>query len=87
MSNAAVETALQNLRPALAADGYDLRVGSVSADRSVEVILEAKPGACLECLSPDEILVQIIDTAVHEQDPGLGSVTLTKVGFETLADH
>jgi Fe-S cluster biogenesis protein NfuA len=88
MENAAVETALDNVRPALDADGFDLKLGSVGSDGAVEIVLEARADACLECLVPDQMLVKIIETAIREQDPGVGQVTLTKSGFEAIAaDH
>lgn len=83
----AVETALEKLRPGLAADGFDLRLSSIAIDGSVEIVLEARPDACLECLVPDEMLVQIIETAICEQDGSLDKVVLTKLGFEDLAEH
>lgn len=83
----AVEKALDNVRPALAADGFDLHVGSIEADNSVRVILEAKPDACLECLVPDAVLVAILDKAIRDQDPNVGTVTVDKVGFEGVEGH
>jgi Fe-S cluster biogenesis protein NfuA len=87
MQEATVETALAGLRPALAADGFDLRLGSIESDGSVKVVLEAKPDACMDCLVPDEMLVQILDKAIRDQDAGLGSVVLDKVGFDAVAGH
>jgi Fe-S cluster biogenesis protein NfuA len=87
MQEATVETALAGVRPALAADGFDLRLGSIGPDGSVKVVLEAKENACLDCLVPDEMLVQILDKAIRDQDAGLGSVVLDKVGFDAVADH
>jgi Fe-S cluster biogenesis protein NfuA len=83
----AVEKALDNLRPALSADGFDLRVGSIEADNSVRVILEAKPDACLDCLVPDDVLIAILDKAIRDQDPNVGTVTVDKVGFENVEAH
>lgn len=77
----AVEKALDNVRPALAADGFDLRLGSIEADNSVRVVLEAKPDACMECLVPDAVLVAILDKAIRDQDASVGQVTVDKVGF------
>lgn len=87
MEAIAIETALEHLRPGLAADGFDLRLGSIKADGSVEIVLEAKPEACLECLVPDLMLVQVIETAIRDEDRSLDHVVLKKVGFENLADH
>jgi Fe-S cluster biogenesis protein NfuA len=83
----AVEKALANVRPALAAVGFDLRVGSIEADNSVRVILEAKPEACMDCLVPDAVLVAILDKAIRDQDPNVGTVTVDKVGFEGVEAH
>lgn len=86
MEATAVETALQNLRPGLAADGFDLRLESI-AGGAVEVVLEAKPDACLDCLVPEEMLVSILETAIRDQDPSLDRVVLTKVGFDAVGEH
>lgn len=83
----AVEKALANVRPALAADGFDLRVGSIEPDNSVRVVLEAKPEACMDCLVPDAVLVAILDKAIRDQDPNVGTVTVDKVGFEGVEAH
>jgi len=87
MRKAAVESALEKVRPALDADGFDLKLSSVGNDGAVEVILEARPDACMDCLVPDEMLVQIIETAIRAEDSGLRAVTLTKAGFDAVADH
>lgn len=83
----AVEKALDNVRPALAADGFDLRIGAIEADNSVRVVLEAKPDACMECLVPDDVLVAILDKAIRDQDPDVGQVSVDKVGFDAVAEH
>jgi len=87
MEKAAVETALDNVRPALDADGFDLRLDSLGDDGTVGIVLEARPDACLDCLVPDEMLVQIIETAIREQEPNLSRVTLARSGFEAVAEH
>lgn len=87
MQQSAVETALDQVRPALEADGFDLRLDSIAPDGAVQIVLEAKPDACLDCLVPDEMLVQIIETAIRDQDPNLDHVVLTKSGFEAVAEH
>jgi Fe-S cluster biogenesis protein NfuA len=87
MSEAAVEDALEALRPALDADGFDLRLGSIKSNGEVEVILEARPTACLECLLADELIVTVLENAIHDRNSELGKVTLLKVGFEALDAH
>jgi Fe-S cluster biogenesis protein NfuA len=81
MENTAAEAALQQLRPALTADGFDLRLGPATTDGTVEVILEAKPGACVDCLVPDETVLSIIQIALGEAGEAPRRVILTKVGF------
>ena len=83
----AVEKALDNVRPALAADGFDLRLGAIEPDNSVRVVLEAKPDACMECLVPDAVLIAILDKAIRDQDPNVGQVSVDKVGFDAAAEH
>jgi Fe-S cluster biogenesis protein NfuA len=87
MQQTAVEKALDNVRPALEADGFDLRLQQIVGDGDVEIVLEAKPDACHDCLVPDEMLVQIIETAIRDEDPSIQRVTLTKVGFEGPPQH
>jgi Fe-S cluster biogenesis protein NfuA len=81
-----VESALATLRPSLATDGFDLRAGRLGADGDVQVILEAKPGACLDCLVPDDLMAQVIDDAIRSQDPSLGRIELVRQGFD-VAPH
>jgi Fe-S cluster biogenesis protein NfuA len=87
MEKSTVETALDNVRPALDADGFDLRLGSIGDDGQVGIVLEARPDACLDCLVPDEMLVQIIETAIRDKEPTLRQVTLTKSGFDAVSAH
>jgi hypothetical protein len=84
--NEALEQALAVIRPSLGADGYDLRVGDDSDASFVEVILEASPDACADCLVPDDVLVQIIQVAASEQGDAR-SVQLRKVGFDSSGSH
>jgi Fe-S cluster biogenesis protein NfuA len=86
MQEAVVESALAKVRPARDADGFDLNLRSVT-DGAVEVVLAARPDACMDCLVPDEMLVQIIETAIRAEGDGLAGVTLTKEGFEAVAEH
>lgn len=78
-----IEEALTSLRPSLTADGFDLRLGAITPEGTVEVVLAATPEACLDCLMPDESLVQVIETAIRRRAPQLNAVTLTKLGFDT----
>jgi Fe-S cluster biogenesis protein NfuA len=76
----AVEQALTELRPSLAADGFELQIDSMTGDE-VHVGLVAKPDACMDCLVPDAMLVQILETSIRKRYPGLSGVVLTKHGF------
>lgn len=75
-----VQLAIEKLRPGLASDGFDLRLGRVD-DTSVEVVLEAKPDACHDCLVSDEMLTSMLETVIHQENPNAGPVSLKKVGF------
>ena len=87
MNEGTVESALQILRPGLEADKFDLRLGAISPSGDIQVILEAKEGACLDCLVPADLMIQMIDTVIREKDDSLGQVTLVKVGFDELTGH
>lgn len=87
MDSSTIEAALEDLRPALQADGFELLLESVEDDGSVMVGLQAKPDACLDCLVPDDMLVQIIETSIKDRTPDVSRVILTKHGFDAVADH
>jgi len=85
MNDTAVEAALEAIRPSLGADGYVLKVGESNSD-AVEVILEALPEACADCLVPDAMLTQILEVAIKENGDDR-TVRLSKVGFENVEAH
>lgn len=76
-----IEEALDDLRPGLDSDGFDLTFDSMEPNGNVRIALEARPGACLECLVPDELLVQILETNIRDRLPEVGRVLLEKRGF------
>lgn len=82
MNEEAVREAVASLRPSLDADGFDLKVATVTEAGTVEVILAASADACLDCLVPDDTLVAILDRAVRDREPGLQKIVLTKAGFD-----
>lgn len=84
--SAAIETALATLRPSLGADGYDLRLDGVNGE-VVNVVLEAGPEACADCMVPDDMLTLILQDAIRDRDPSLTTVVLHKVGFDRGDDH
>jgi hypothetical protein len=87
MQESAIDSALELLRPGLTADGFDLRLGSVDETGIVQVILEAGPAACQDCLVPEPVIIQILETAIRELDPSLAHVELVKSGFEATFDE
>jgi Fe-S cluster biogenesis protein NfuA len=82
-----VESALEVLRPSLDADGFDLLVGPILADGIVQVVLEAKPGACLDCLVPEDAMIHIIEGAIREREPTFNHIQLVKKGFDGVTPH
>lgn len=87
MEPAVIEEALEGLRSGLSVDGFDLRLGQITADSDVEVVLEALPTACLDCLVPEGTMLKILDTAIRKREPRLGRVSLVHVGFEDAQEH
>ncbi len=81
-TSSAIEVAVGRLREGLAADGFDLRVGGVGHDGTVEVVLEAKPQACLDCLVSDEMLVSMLTDSMRRAGCDAERVTLVKKGFQ-----
>jgi hypothetical protein len=84
--SSAVEAALANLRPSLLADGFDLYTDGEPREGMARVVLEAGAQACLDCLTPDEIMRAIILDAVRERDDSIVDVILIKRGFDRLED-
>ncbi|MFS3127687.1 hypothetical protein ACLM5J_04705 [Nocardioides sp. Bht2] len=82
-----VDDALAGVRTGLEADGFKLYAQSVDEGGDVVVALEAGTADCLECLVPDAILERMVDQAVREQNPGLGTLSLVKIGFEGIDQH
>src|SRR5262249_23138746 len=67
-----IEKALRNLQPALATDGFVLRLESVDSDGSVSVAVDATADACGDCLISDGALVKILERAIREEAPSVG---------------
>lgn len=84
MQESAVEAALELLRPGLGSDGFELRLGSIDPDGSVQVILEARPDACLDCLVPEDMMVRILENAIRQKDASLDHVTIVRSGFDQV---
>ena len=84
MPDESLTRALAPLRTGLQADGYDLYLDEATTPDDVVVCLEATPSACQDCLSPDEVLTQIVDAAIRRADPAVSTVRLVKKGFDAL---
>ena len=82
MDPTSVESALDQLRPSLAADGFTLHLDEMDDQGRYAIVLEAGPDACADCLAPDDVLVQILESAIRAHDPSAGPVTLRKSGFD-----
>lgn len=79
---AVIEQALVDASAGLAPDGFRLTLRSISGAGDVEVDLEALPGACIECLVPNAILVGILEASVEKHCGEPRHVMLRKVNFE-----
>jgi hypothetical protein len=77
-----IERTLAKLSPALAADGYNLRLGDMEGDLQAEIVLEMQTDACSECLVPDSVLLDIILSEIQEYGEWHGSLILRKIDFE-----
>lgn len=83
----AIEAAINDLAGGLEADGFELKLERVEASGVVFVGLSATPEACHDCLVPDAVLVEILETAIKERHPASNKVVLTKYGFESATAH
>jgi len=73
-----IDRALDEVRVGLAADGFALRVQQVTEDGWVDLVLEATPEACLECLVGDEVLQAMLQQCIAPVYPALRGVRLEK---------
>jgi len=78
MQKETIESALALLNPSLEADGFKLNLESIDPRGTIRVVLEAKEGACLECLVPDEILNNMIKQVLQEKDIIVQQIVITK---------
>ncbi|GBD22103.1 hypothetical protein NET03_04005 [Thermomicrobium sp. CFH 73360] len=73
-----IDRALDRIRAGLAPDGFELRVERVSEDGVVELVLQALPDACLDCLVPDQLLHAMLQQCIAPVYPELREVRLEK---------
>lgn len=76
-----LEQALDVLRPGLDSDGFQLSVEDIGDGGAISVALTATPEACMDCLVPDEMMVDMIKGVMQELEPGVRSVVLNKYGM------
>ena len=74
--NDELEAVLGPLRPGFDADGFDVTVESVGDDGVVVVRVGHRPDACEECLIPDDMLTQILATALRRAAPDVSGVVI-----------
>jgi Fe-S cluster biogenesis protein NfuA len=77
-----LDSALDPLRAGLEADNFELRLLSLEADGRARVSLNANPGACLDCLVPEDLLIEMIGDRLRKSEPTVETVELVKTGFE-----
>jgi Fe-S cluster biogenesis protein NfuA len=72
----ALDTVLEQFRPGFHADGFDIDVDSVQGDGTVVVRIRHRADACEECLIPDDMLTQILATALKRAAPDVTGVVI-----------
>ncbi len=77
-----LDSALNDFRPGFDADGFDVAVESVDAAGVVVVRVHHRPGACVECLVPDDLLTAMFKTAMQRVMPEVARV---EIHHETAA--
>jgi Fe-S cluster biogenesis protein NfuA len=87
IKEAAIEAALDQLRPGLDADGFRLGLRQVDPDGRILIVLEALPEACFDCLVPDALLTQMVETVIRDQVPDAGGIEIVKIGFDAEPSH
>lgn len=70
-----VEKVLDQFRPGLQADGYDLKIESIEND-AVYVKLTISPEACSDCLLPKETLQSILAAGIEKETNSKVKITI-----------
>ena len=73
-----IDKALDELRPSMDSDGFELSVESIEDSGTVNVALTATPDACMDCLVPDDMMVSMLEGVIREKDPSVTGVNLKK---------
>jgi len=77
IARADVDTALEEVRPLVQADGADLVLEAVDdAGGQVVLKLDLANVSCLECVLPPELLHTMISDAFSRRVPGLAGVVV-----------
>jgi hypothetical protein len=71
-----LDKALIDVKEGLALDGYIL-IAKQQEEGIVEIVIEAGPEACSECLSPKSILESIIRRALEENQVAYKKINIT----------
>jgi hypothetical protein len=79
--NRALELAIEELRPSFEADNFKVVLDSLSDDGEVVIGIEAMPEACVDCMIPDGLLLQVVEACVRRHAPGVKAVAIVKRGF------
>ncbi|MBI3825930.1 MAG: NifU family protein [Candidatus Rokubacteria bacterium] len=75
-TQAALDHALDELRPGFQADGFEIHVASIEAGDVVVVRIQHRPDACEECLIPDDMLTAMLETVMRRVAPEVAAVAL-----------
>ena len=73
-SKASVEAHLAGFREGLVADGYDLLVDEVAADK-VRLRITAGPDSCADCLVPKDLMIDMLKASLEDM-PAIKQVEL-----------
>jgi Fe-S cluster biogenesis protein NfuA len=72
----ALDGVLEQFRPGFDADGFDIAVDSGQGDGTAVVRIRHRPDACEECLIPDDMLTQLLATALRRAAPDVTGVVI-----------
>jgi len=73
-----LDTVLEPFRPGFAADGFEVSVQDM-VDGVVVLQIVHKPGACEECLIPDDMMGPMLTTAFRDVAPDVAAVRIEHV--------
>ncbi len=79
-----LERVVADFRPGFQADGMDIAVGAIDPAGAVQIKVLLGPDACIECLIPEDLMVEMFKAAMREVMPNLARIDIVREAVATV---